>query len=294
MVWSDANTYFNDAFFLMIDDKKRVLNFPLWKTFTFRVHPVDQLLEAQDKINEALRLKPDYYKALFLKGVLQRQLNYNEESILYFRQAKDNDFYLYACNVYLAEYYIHKLKFPEALSYLNEVYEVYQFNARINLLLAIVHMELFEFEKAKKYINQLYQITDHKNLVILLNKNLILTEEIVLKKTNNLILKNFKLKSINYNLQLKTNMNNYFKNYIQLGINYDTISCFIYGLILKHITAYPNFEAINKYTVHTILNYLDVTEIGLDLKLDTIDFNKDFLNSADEYLELEQMMREEF
>ena len=294
MVWTDANKYFNDAFFLMIDDKKRNLNFPLWKTFSFRIHPIHQLLEAQEKIDEALKIDPNFYKALFLKGVLQRQLNYTEESILYLHQAKENDFYLYASNVYLAEYYIHKLKFPEALYYLNEVYNANQFNPRINLLLAIVHMELFELEEAKKYLNQLYQISHHKPLIELLNKNLLITQDIVNSTTNRLVLKNFKLKSINYNLQLKTNMINFFKSYIQLGINYDTIGCFIYGLILKHITAYPNFNSFNDYNVHTILNYLRVEENEIKLLLDSIDFENEFVQSAEEYFEVEQLMKEDF
>lgn len=293
MVWTDSNHLFNDAFFLMIDAQKRTDLFPIWKTFSFRNHPIDQLLLAQTKLNDTLNLKPDFAKAYFLKAVVQRNLNSIEESILYLHEAKERDYYLFACNIYLAEYYIYKLKFEEALRYLEEVNAVFAFNPRVNLLLALVHMELFQFQEAKRYLNHLGQISDQKKIIDLLHRNLSITEAIVNNTSNRLVLKNFKLKNFNYNLQLKTNLINYSKQYMEFGINYDMIACFIHGLILKHITAYPNYESWNEYNVNTILNYLSVEENQIKLVLDGINFEAHFVKSYEEYQEVEQLMKED-
>ncbi|MBF0598018.1 tetratricopeptide repeat protein [Faecalibacter rhinopitheci] len=293
MVWTDINQKFNDAFFMMLDDQKKKQAFPIWKNFTFRNHPIDQLHAAHKKIDEVIAEAPTFSKALFLKAIVQRNLNYNEESILYLHQAKENDMFLYACNIYLAEYYIYKLKFEEALNYLEEIIAIYPQNKRVNLLLTLVNMELFHFEEAKKYINILYQLSDNKFIINLLNQNLNITEGIVEKTPNKLLLKNFKLKSFNYNLQLKTNLINYFKKYIELGINYDTIGCFINGLILKNITVYPTFNSFNDYNVNTILNYLKIEENQVIMLIDSIDFENDFVKSYDEYREVEQLMKED-
>ena len=293
MIWTDINQKFNNVFFMLLDDQHKKQAFPIWKKFWFKNHPIELLQEAQHKINEVIEEQPNYGKALFLKAVIQRNLNYNEESILYLHQAKENDLFLYACNIYLAEYYIYKLKFEEALAYLLEILPVYPQNKRVILLLTLVQIELFNFEEAKKYLNVLYQIIDNKFLVSLLDQNLNITEEITQNTTNRMLLKNFKLKSINYNLQLKTNLINYFKQYIEIGINYDTIGCFINGLILKNITAYPNFNSFNDYNVHTILNYLKIEDNQTIMLIDSIDFKNDFVKSYEEYLEVEQLMKED-
>jgi tetratricopeptide (TPR) repeat protein len=294
MIWTDANKTFNDAFFLMLnyDDNKEL--FPLWKSFSFKNHPIDDLLAAQNLLDDLIEKDTNSAKAIFLKAIVQRQLNYTEESVLHFHQAKENDYYLYPCNVYLAEYYIHKLKFDEALRYLEEVDSIYPNNQKITMLLALINIELFQFEEAKKYLNRLYQISHHKTIIKLLNHNLSIAEQIVQQTTNKLILKNFKLKSFNYNLQLKTNLVKKFNLYQDLGIPYDAVNCFIYALLLKNITAYPNFSSFNDYNVHTILNYLKIEENNILMILDDIDFDNDFVKSFEEYQEVEALMREDF
>ncbi|MBS7333435.1 MAG: hypothetical protein KIG88_07585 [Weeksellaceae bacterium] len=293
MVWTDSNQKFNDAFFLMLDNQGKMDLFPIWKSFSFKNHPVQNLIDAEKILDQVIHEDPNYTKAIFLKAIVKRNLNYNEESILYLHQVKDNDFYLYACNIYLAEYYIYKLKFEEALRYLKEVDAAYPSNIRVTFLLALVNLELFNFEEAKFYLNNFYQFSDEKQLIQLLNRNLNITEEIVLKTSNRLVLKNFKLKSINYNLQLKTNLINYFKQYNELGINYDMITCFVYGLILKQVTQYPNFNSFNDYNVHTILNYLRIEDNKVKILLDAIDFEHDFVKNFEEYLEVENLMKED-
>ena len=293
MVWTDSNQKFNNAFFLMLDNQDKVDSFPIWKAISFKNHPIQNLIDAEKILDDIIREDPEYTKAIFLKAIVKRNLNYNEESILYLHQVKDNDFYLYACNIYLAEYYIYKLKFEEALRYLQEVDKVYPNNSRVTFLLALVNLELFNFDEAKSYLNKLYQLSEEKKLIKLLSHNLEITEEIVLNTSNRLVLKNFKLKSINYNLQLKTNLINFFKQYIELGINYDMINCFIYGVILKQVTQYPNFNSFNDYNVHTILNYLRVEENRVKILLDSIDFENDFVKTFEEYLEVENLMKED-
>lgn len=293
MIWTDANQKFNDAFFMVLDEHNKKQAFPIWKNFSIKHHPVEELHQAQHKLEEALHDNPAFGKALFLKAVIQRNLNYHEESILTLHQAKENDLFLYPCNIYLAEYYIYKLKFEQAIGYLEEILPVYPRNKRVLLLLMLIQMELFNFEEAKKYMNQLYQLVEHKYLIQLLHHNLKITEDITLNTTNRLVLKNFQLKSFNYNLQMKTNLVNYFKQYIEMGINYDTIACFINGLILKNITAYPNYNSFNNYNVHTILNYLKIEENQTIMLIDQIDFENDFVKSYEEYLEVEQLIRED-
>ncbi len=294
MIWTDDNKTFNDAFFLMLNYNENKELFPLWKSLSFKNYPIDDLLTAQTLLDKLIEENATFNKAIFLKAIVQRQLNYTEESVLYFHQAKDNDFYLYPCNVYLAEYYIHKLKFDEALRYLTEVDLIYPNNQKITLLLALINIELFQFEEAKKYLNKLYQISPHKKIISLLNHNLSISEQIVLETTNKLILKNFKLKSFNYNLQLKTNLIKKFNLYQDLGIPYDAVNCFIYGLILKNITAYPNFSSFNDYNVHTILNHLKIEENMILIDFDGIDFDNDFVQSFEEYLEVELLVKEDF
>lgn len=293
MVWTDSNQKFNDAFFLMLDRQENLDSFPIWKAFSFKNHPVQNLIDAEKILDQIIHEDPNYTKAIFLKAIVKRNLNYNEESILYLHQVKENDFYLYACNIYLAEYYIYKLKFDEALRYLQEVDGIYASNSRVTFLLALVNLELFNFDEAKKYLNKLYQFSEDKELIRLLNHNLEITEQIVLNTSNRLVLKNFKLKSINYNLQLKTNLINFFKQYNELGINYDMISSFIYGVVLKQITQYPNFNSFNDYNVHTILNYLRIEEHKVTMLLNSIDFEKDFVKTFEEYQEVENLMKED-
>lgn len=293
MVWTDSNQKFNDAFFLMLNDQKVNDLFPIWKAYSFKNFPVDELFKAEKILDQIIKDDPNYTKAIFLKAIVKRNLNYNEESILYLHQVKDNDFYLYAANIYLAEYYIHKLKFEEAIKYLDEVNAVYPSNKRVTLLLALINLELFNFEEAKRFLNKLYQISDQKFIIELLNHNLKITEEIVQTTTNKLVLKNFKLKSFNYNLQLKTNLINYFKQYSELGINYDMISCFIHGIVLKQITQYPKFEAIHNYNVHTILNYVKIENHQIILLLNMINFEHDFVKSFEEFQEVESLMKED-
>lgn len=293
MIWSSSNQLFNDAFFLMLDPGPQQDLFPLWKTFSFKNSPIEDLLKAQAKLNEVIERTPDFNKAIFLKAIVQRQLNYTEESILYFLQAKENDFYLYACNIYLAEYYMHKLKFEEAQNYLEEFLVIYPGNLRANFLLALTAIELFDFDKAKHHLNLLFQISPQKKIIELLNQNLLITESIVNNTTNRLVLKNFKLKSVNYNLQLKTNLLRYFNQYKEVGISYDAVNYFIYSLLLKNITAYPNYESKNGYNVHSILNYLRIDNDKINLLFDAIDFENHFVHSYEEYMEVELLMREE-
>ena len=197
----DYNRLFNDIFFLILDDEIDENKYPIWKGFSFIHNPIQQLIKAQDLLNQLLHEFPNDKKALFLKGVVQRNLNFNEESILYLLEAKKEDYYLFAANFYIAEYYIHKLKFEEALKYLQEIEIVYPMNKRFLFLSVLVNIELFNLEEAKRYLNALYQLVEDKRVVELLSKNIQITEEIVLKTTNRLVLKNFKLKSFNYNLQ---------------------------------------------------------------------------------------------
>lgn len=293
MIWTDSNQLFNDAFFTMMDSQNKGKLFPIWKSFSFKNHSIEELLELQQKLDQSLDLNPDFYKSLFLKGIVQRQLNQNEEAIETFQQVKDNDFYLYACNIYLAEFYIHKLKFDQALHYLDEVYKIYNSNPRIVFLLALVHLEMFEFDAAKRYLNQLEKITSERQLIQLLRRNLSITEAIVNHTTNRLTLKNFKLKSINYNLQLKTNLIKHYSWYQDQGINYDSINCFLHGLILKNVTAYPTYEFVDTYTVQTILNYIAVQDHEVKILWEEIDFNHHFVKTYAEYTEVEALVRED-
>ena len=268
--------------------------FPLWKSFSFKNHPIEDLLKAKSILDTYLIQNPDFVKAIFLKSIALRQLNYTEESILYFHQTKENDLFLFPCNVYLAEYYIHKLKFSDALYYLNEVNTIYPNNVRITMLLALVKIELFEFQEAKKYLHQLSHISPQKKIIQLLLKNISITEAIIANTSNHLILKNFKLKSVNYNLQLKTNLTRKFNQYQEAGIPYDAVNCFIYALLLKNITSYPNFESYHNYNVHTILNYLNIEINNVVLNLESICFEEEFVNNYDEYQEVELLIKEDF
>ena len=180
----DYNRLFNDIFFLILDDEIDENKYPIWKGFSFIHNPIQQLIKAQDLLNQLLHEFPNDKKALFLKGVVQRNLNFNEESILYLLEAKKEDYYLFAANFYIAEYYIHKLKFEEALKYLQEIEIVYPMNKRFLFLSVLVNIELFNLEEAKRYLNALYQLVEDKRVVELLSKNIQITEEIVLKTTN--------------------------------------------------------------------------------------------------------------
>ena len=289
----DYNRLFNDIFFLIFDDEMDENQYPIWKSFSFIHNPIQQLIKAQDLLNQLLHEYPKDKKALFLKGVVQRNLNFNEESILYLLEAKKEDYYLYASNFYIAEYYIHKLKFEEAQKYLKEIEIVYPTNQRFLFLSILVSLELFDFEEAKRYLNILYQLVEDKQLLELLSKNLQITEEIVLKTTNRLVLKNFKLRSFNYNLQLKTNLIAFYKNFADIGVNFNGINCFIMALTLKQITLYPTFHNLEIYNVQTILDYIDVDKKGIQMRLEDIDFDHDFVKNYHEYLEVEILLKED-
>lgn len=289
----DYNRLFNDIFFLIFDDEMDENQYPIWKSFSFIHNPIQQLIKAQDLLNQLLHEYPKDKKALFLKGVVQRNLNFNEESILYLLEAKKEDYYLYATNFYIAEYYIHKLKFEEAQKYLKEIEIVYPTNQRFLFLSILVSLELFEFEEAKRYLNILYQLVEDKQVLELLSKNLQITEEIVLKTTNRLVLKNFKLRSFNYNLQLKTNLIAFYKNFADIGVNFNGINCFIMALTLKQITLYPTFHNLELYNVQTILDYIDVDKKGIQMRLEDIDFDHDFVKNYHEYLEVEILLKED-
>lgn len=289
----DYNKLFNDIFFLILDDEMDENQYPIWKSFSFIHNPIQQLIKAQDLLNQLLHEFPKDKKALFLKGVVQRNLNFNEESILYLLEAKKEDYYLYATNFYIAEYYIHKLKFEEAQKYLKELEIVYPTNQRFLFLSILVNLELFEFEDAKRYLNTLYQLVEDKQVLELLSKNLQITEEIVLKTTNRLVLKNFKLRSFNYNLQLKTNLIAFYKNFADIGVNFNGINCFIMALTLKQITLYPTFHNFEIYNVQTVLDYIDVDKKGVQMRLDDIDFEHDFVRNYHEYLEVEILLKED-
>ena len=289
----DYNRLFNDIFFLIFDDEMDENQYPIWKSFSFIHNPIQQLIKAQDLLNQLLHEYPKDKKALFLKGVVQRNLNFNEESILYLLEAKKEDYYLYATNFYIAEYYIHKLKFEEAQKYLKEIEIVYPTNQRFLFLSILVSLELFEFDEAKRYLNILYQLVEDKQVLELLSKNLQITEEIVLKTTNRLVLKNFKLRSFNYNLQLKTNLIAFYKNFADIGVNFNGINCFIMALTLKQITLYPTFHNLEIYNVQTILDYIDVDKKGIQMRLEDIDFDHDFVKNYHEYLEVEILLKED-
>ena len=289
----DYNRLFNDIFFLIFDDKMDENQYPIWKSFSFIHNPIQQLIKAQDLLNQLLHEYPKDKKALFLKGVVQRNLNFNEESILYLLEEKKEDYYLYAANFYIAEYYIHKLKFDEAQKYLKEIEIVYPTNQRFLFLSILVSLELFEFDEAKRYLNILYQLVEDKQVLELLSKNLQITEEIVLKTTNRLVLKNFKLRSFNYNLQLKTNLIAFYKNFADIGVNFNGINCFIMALTLKQITLYPTFHNLEIYNVQTILDYIDVDKKGIQMRLEDIDFDHDFVKNYHEYLEVEILLKED-
>jgi len=289
----DYNRLFNDIFFLIFDDEMDENQYPIWKSFSFIHNPIQQLIKAQDLLNQLLHEYPKDKKALFLKGVVQRNLNFNEESILYLLEAKKEDYYLYATNFYIAEYYIHKLKFEEAQKYLKEIEIVYPTNQRFLFLSILVSLELFEFEEAKRYLNILYQLVEDKQVLELLSKNLQITEEIVLKTTNRLVLKNFKLRSFNYNLQLKTNLIAFYKNFADIGVNFNGINCFIMALTLKQITLYPTFHNLELYNVQTILDYIDVDKKSVQMRLEDIDFDHDFVKNYHEYLEVEILLKED-
>ena len=289
----DYNRLFNDIFFLIFDDEMDENQYPIWKSFSFIHNPIQQLIKAQDLLNQLLHEYPKDKKALFLKGVVQRNLNFNEESILYLLEAKKEDYYLYATNFYIAEYYIHKLKFEEAQKYLKEIEIVYPTNQRFLFLSILVSLELFEFEEAKRYLNILYQLVEDKQVLELLSKNLQITEEIVLKTTNRLVLKNFKLRSFNYNLQLKTNLIAFYKNFADIGVNFNGINCFIMALTLKQITLYPTFHNLELYNVQTILDYIDVDKKSVQMRLEDIDFEHDFVKNYHEYLEVEILLKED-
>ena len=289
----DYNKLFNDIFFLILDDEMDENQYPIWKSFSFIHNPIQQLIKAQDLLNQLLHEYPKDKKALFLKGVVQRNLNFNEESILYLLEAKKEDYYLYATNFYIAEYYIHKLKFEEAQKYLKEIEIVYPTNQRFLFLSILVSLELFEFEEAKRYLNILYQLVEDKQVLELLSKNLQITEEIVLKTTNRLVLKNFKLRSFNYNLQLKTNLIAFYKNFADIGVNFNGINCFIMALTLKQITLYPTFHNLELYNVQTILDYIDVDKKSVQMRLEDIDFEHDFVKNYHEYLEVEILLKED-
>ncbi|HAR74176.1 tetratricopeptide repeat protein [Empedobacter falsenii] len=289
----DYNRLFNDIFFLIFDDEMDENQYPIWKSFSFIHNPIQQLIKAQDLLNQLLHEYPKDKKALFLKGVVQRNLNFNEESILYLLEAKKEDYYLYAANFYIAEYYIHKLKFEEAQKYLKEIEIVYPTNQRFLFLSILVSLELFDFEEAKRYLNILYQLVEDKQVLELLSKNLQITEEIVLKTTNRLVLKNFKLRSFNYNLQLKTNLIAFYKNFADIGVNFNGINCFIMALTLKQITLYPTFHNLELYNVQTILDYIDVDKKSVQMRLEDIDFEHDFVKNYHEYLEVEILLKED-
>ena len=289
----DYNRLFNDIFFLIFDDEMDENQYPIWKSFSFIHNPIQQLIKAQDLLNQLLHEYPKDKKALFLKGVVQRNLNFNEESILYLLEAKKEDYYLYAANFYIAEYYIHKLKFEEAQKYLKEIEIVYPTNQRFLFLSILVSLELFEFEEAKRYLNILYQLVEDKQVLELLSKNLQITEEIVLKTTNRLVLKNFKLRSFNYNLQLKTNLIAFYKNFADIGVNFNGINCFIMALTLKQLTLYPTFHNLELYNVQTILDYIDVDKKSVQMRLEDIDFEHDFVKNYHEYLEVEILLKED-
>ena len=289
----DYNKLFNDIFFLILDDEMDENQYPIWKSFSFIHNPIQQLIKAQDLLNQLLHEYPKDKKALFLKGVVQRNLNFNEESILYLLEAKKEDYYLYAANFYIAEYYIHKLKFEEAQKYLKEIEIVYPTNQRFLFLSILVSLELFDFEEAKRYLNILYQLVEDKQVLELLSKNLQITEEIVLKTTNRLVLKNFKLRSFNYNLQLKTNLIAFYKNFADIGVNFNGINCFIMALTLKQITLYPTFHNLELYNVQTILDYIDVDKKSVQMRLEDIDFDHDFVKNYHEYLEVEILLKED-
>ena len=212
---------------------------------------------------------------------------------MYLLEAKKEDDYLFAANFYIAEYYIQKLKFEEASKYLQELEIVFPENKRFLFLSALVNFELFNFEEAKRYLNLLYQIEEDKFVLEILSKNLQITEEIVLNTSNRLVLKNFKLKSFNYNLQLKTNLIAFYKNFADIGVNFNGINCFISALTLKQLTLYPTFDYLEVYNVQTVLDLIDVDKKTVKMRFEDIDFEHDFVQNYNEYLTVEALLKED-
>ena len=139
----------------------------------------------------------------------------------------------------------------------------------------------------------MYQLEEDKFLLEILSRNLQITEEIVLNTSNRLVLKNFKLKSFNYNLQLKTNLISFFKNFADIGVNFNSINCFIMALTLKQITLYPTFENLELYNVQTVLDFIDVDKKTVKMRLEDIDFENDFVKNYTAYLSVEALLKED-
>ena len=139
----------------------------------------------------------------------------------------------------------------------------------------------------------MYQLEEDKFVLEMLSKNLQITEEIVLNTSNRLVLKNFKLKSFNYNLQLKTNLISFYKNFADIGVNFNGINCFISELTLKQLTLYPTFDYLEVYNVQTVLDLIDVDKQTVEMRLDEIDFEHDFVKSYKAYLEVEELLKED-
>ena len=139
----------------------------------------------------------------------------------------------------------------------------------------------------------MYQLEEDKFVLEMLSKNLQITEEIVLNTSNRLVLKNFKLKSFNYNLQLKTNLISFYKNFADIGVNFNGINCFILALTLKQITLYPKFESLEVYNVQTVLDFIDVDKKTVKMRLEDIDFEHDFVQNYPEYLTVEALLKED-
>ena len=139
----------------------------------------------------------------------------------------------------------------------------------------------------------MYQIEEDKFVLEILSKNLQITEEIVLNTSNRLVLKNFKLKSFNYNLQLKTNLIAFYKNFADIGVNFNGINCFISALTLKQLTLYPTFYHLETYNVQTVLDLIDVDKKTVKMRFEDIDFEHDFVQNYNEYLTVEALLKED-
>ena len=65
------------------------------------------------------------------------------------------------------------------------------------------------------------------------------------------------------------------------------------ALTLKQITLYPTFHNLELYNVQTILDYIDVDKKSVQMRLEDIDFEHDFVKNYHEYLEVEILLKED-
>ena len=88
-------------------------------------------------------------------------------------------------------------------------------------------------------------------------------------------------------------MISFYKNFADIGVNFNGINCFILALTLKQITLYPKFESLEVYNVQTVLDFIDVDKKTVKMRLEDIDFEHDFVQNYPEYLTVEALLKED-